>query len=128
MTLEQAKQYLSELGLSLPDLVIQAILDTIEEHKDCLEANYPPSVIVLLYCYIFSLMAVAQGARFVSSQSLPGGLSRSFTYKTGIDLWNGQLNLLRLYDKKKCLESLIPDNPYKTKKARLTTVSGGCYE
>lgn len=128
MTIDQARQYLDELGISLPDFILEALIKTIQERDECLNENYSKATVLLIYCYLLSLMATAQSGRYISSQSLPSGLGRSFRYKDDKALWVGQLGLLKGIDTKGCVTDLIPDDPFQSKKAFAMTFSGGCYE
>ena len=128
MTLDQAKQYLSSIGVTFPDFVIEAIIEQMKEKEDCLNANYSPSAVLLIYCYLLALIGGAQSGMYVSSQAISGAVSRSFNFKDSGVLFRSQLALLRALDKKGCVSDLIPEDPFKVKKGFITSVTGGCYE
>lgn len=128
MTLEQAKQYLNSIGVTFPDFVIEAIIEQMKEKDDCLNANYSPSAVLLIYCYLLALIGGAQSGMYISNRGLSGGLYQGFTYKDSGVLFRSQLALLRALDKKGCVSDLIPDDPFKVKKGFITSVTGGCYE
>lgn len=126
MNLDQAKQYLSSLGIDVPDFLLQAILDDIEARKECLERHYTSSQIIRLYSLMIALSVSAQGGQYISSQSLPGGLSRSFRYKDDKAMWKGLTGQLRLIDTHNCLTDLIPPDPFNTANGFLMTIRGAC--
>jgi len=41
VTLEQAKGYLQSQGVSIPDFVLQALVDQANSIQECLDAHYP---------------------------------------------------------------------------------------
>lgn len=51
MDLDQAKQYLRSIGITFPDFVILAIIEQMEEQKECLESNYSKSTITLILLF-----------------------------------------------------------------------------
>lgn len=128
MDLDQAKQYLRSIGITFPDFVILAIIEQMEEQKECLESNYSKSTITLIYCYLLALIGGAQSGMYISSHAVSGAVSQSFTHKDSATLFNSQLALLRKLDKHNCMGSLIPGNPFKKAKAFIMTVTGGCDE
>lgn len=127
LTMEQAKEYLSNVGISLPDFVLSALVDNANSIDDCLDANYPPGTALLIQLYLIGLMALAQGDRYISSQSSPSGASRSFRYQSFADRWRGTLALLRGLDKHGCASELIPPDPTTTARAGLWIATGGCH-
>lgn len=128
MTIDQAKQYLDELGISLPDFILEALIKTIQERDECLNENYSEATVLLICCYLLSLMAVASASKYVSSESIGGKLSVSYRYTNDKELWRGRVSLLQGLDTKGCVSDLIPEDPSRTKKAFAMTFSGGCYE
>lgn len=127
MDLKQAKSIISELGISMPDFMIEALLAQMTEKEACLKANYSDATILLIYSYVLALLGIVQASRYISGQSLPGGLSRSFKNNETSVTFGSTLKLLNMLDTANCMGDLIPENPFKTKKARMITVSGGCY-
>ena len=80
VTAENVNQMLSELGYSVPSLVIDAILKKVNAISDCLVAHdYSEADQLLILIYSACLLAQMQGARKITSQSAPSG-SRSFQY------------------------------------------------
>lgn len=126
VTVEQVKEYLASLGISLPDFLIEALVAQMGAVEECLE-QYPPSTALLIQLYLLSLLAMAQGDKYVSSQSAPSGASRSFRYQGFQNLWTSRLNLLNRLDTFNCTGELIPDDPFQAN-AGLWVSSGGCYE
>ncbi|WP_213843498.1 hypothetical protein, partial [Enterobacter hormaechei] len=108
VTLEQAKGYLQSQGVSIPDFVLQALVDQANSIQECLDAHYPASTSLLIQLYLLSLMGLAQGDKYISSQTGPNGASRSFRYQSFPDRWRGALALLRVTDKHGCANDLIP--------------------
>lgn len=126
MTLEQAKQYLNSLGLTLPDFEIEDIIEEMKSKEDCLNSNYEPYVVRRIYRYLLSIIAGMQIFRLLASGSVSGAVSQGFTYKSANDLYRGQLSMLRSLDKNGCMSDLIPDDPFKPKRAFILTVTRDC--
>ncbi|MCM7424151.1 hypothetical protein M8S09_08775 [Enterobacter chengduensis] len=43
VTLEQAKEYLQSQGITIPDFMLQALVDDVNSIQECLDAHYPAS-------------------------------------------------------------------------------------
>ena len=114
VTLEQAKGSLQSQGVSIPDFVLRALVDQANSIQECLDAHYPASVALLIQLYLLALMGLAQGDKYISSQTGPNGASRSFRYQLFPDRWKGALALLRVTDKHGCANDLIPPDPTNT--------------
>lgn len=126
LTTEQAKQYLDSVGVSLPDFMLSALVDQANAIEACLTAHYTPGIATLIQCYLIGLMGLAQGDRYISSQSAPSGASQSFRYQSFADRWAGLLSLLRGLDKHGCATGLIPPDPTKKAYAGMWVSTGGC--
>lgn len=126
VTLEQAKGYLQSQGVSIPDFVLQALVGRANSIQECLDAHYPASVALLIQLYLLALMGLAQGDKYISSQTGPNGASRSFRYQSFPDRWKGALALLRVTDKHGCANDLIPPDPTNTAFAGIWIGKGGC--
>lgn len=81
VTLEQAKEYLESQGITIPDFVLQALVDQANSIQECLDAHYPASTALLIQLYLLALMGLGQGDKYISSQTAPSGASRSFRYR-----------------------------------------------
>jgi len=126
VTQEQAKEYLVSQGISLPDFILSALVEQAGSIQACLDANYPSATALLIQMYLLGLMGLAQGDRYISSQSAPSGASRSFRYQSFADRWSGSLSLLRGLDKYGCATALIPPNPGQKVFAGIWIAKGGC--
>lgn len=126
VTLEQAKEYLESQGITIPDFVLQALVDQANSIQECLDAHYPASVALLIQLYLLALMGLAQGDKYISSQTGPNGASRSFRYQSFPDRWKGALALLRVTDKHGCANDLIHPDPTTTAFAGIWIARGGC--
>lgn len=116
ITKEQAKQQLVSMGVdNIPDFMLQLLVDQVNSIQECLDANYPAGTALMIQVYLLSLMGLAQGHKYISSQTAPSGASRSFRWANLSDTWRGMLSLLRGLDKHGCADGLIPADP--TKKA-----------
>lgn len=116
ITKEQAKQQLVSMGVdNIPDFMLQLLVDQVNSIQECLDANYPAGTALMIQVYLLSLMGLAQGHKYISSQTAPSGASRSFRWANLSDTWRGTLSLLRGLDKHGCADGLIPADP--TKKA-----------
>ncbi|EBN2886618.1 hypothetical protein HB034_003156 [Salmonella enterica subsp. diarizonae] len=127
ITTEQAKEYLESVGITLPDFILQAIVEQANSIQECLDAHYPPATSLLIQSYLLGLMALGQGDRYISSQTGPNGASRSFRYQSFTDRWKGALSLLRGADKYGCANDLIPPDPTNTAFAGIWIGKGGCF-
>lgn len=126
ITTEQAKEYLESVGITLPDFILQALLEQAGSIQECLDAHYPPATALLIQSYLLGLMALGQGDKYISSQTGPNGASRSFRYLSFADRWKASLGLLRGLDKYGCATSLIPPDPTNTAFAGIWIARGGC--
>lgn len=127
VTLEQAKEYLTGQGITIPDFVLQALVDQANSIQDCLDAHYSASTALLIQVYLLALMGLGQGDKYISSQTAPSGASRSFRYQSFSDRWKGALSLLRGIDKYGCATALIPADPTATPAfAGIWIGKGGC--
>ncbi|KVI67843.1 DUF7370 family protein [Enterobacter hormaechei] len=126
ITTVQAKEYLESVGITLPDFILQALLEQAGSIQECLDAHYPASVALLIQLYLLALMGLAQGDKYISSQTGPNGASRSFRYQSFPDRWKGALALLRVTDKHGCANDLIPPDPTNTAFAGIWIGKGGC--
>lgn len=126
ITTEQAKEYLESVGITLPDFILQALLEQAGSIQECLDAHYPPATALLIQSYLLGLMALGQGDKYISSQTGPNGASRSFRYLSFADRWKASLGLLSGLDKYGCATSLIPPDPTNTAFAGIWIARGGC--
>ncbi len=127
ITTEQAKEYLSSIGIdNVPDFIIAAWITQITTVEDCLTANYDEGTALLIQCYLLSLFALGSSDKYISSQTAPSGASRSFRYKDFSDRWKAQLNLLKSLDKEGCTTDLIPSDPTQTAFAGIWISKGSC--
>lgn len=126
ITTAQAKEYLESVGIELPDFILQALVDQANSIQECLDAHYPASTALLIQMYLLGLMGLAQGDKYISSQSAPSGASRSFRYQSFSDRWKGSLGLIRGLDKYGCAASLIPPDPTQQAFAGIWIGKGGC--
>lgn len=127
VTLEQAKEYLQGQGITIPDFVLQALIDQANSIQECLDEHYPASTALLIQLYLLALMGLGQGDKYISSQTAPNGASRSFRYQSFPDRWKGALALLRGADKHGCANDLIPPDPTNTAFAGIWIGKGGCF-
>ncbi|HHZ6815502.1 TPA: DUF7370 family protein [Citrobacter freundii] len=126
VTLEQAREYLQSQGITIPDFMLQALVDDVNSIQECLDAHYPASKALAIQMYLLALMGLGQGDKYISSQTAPNGASRSFRYQSFADRWKGALALLRGADKHGCANDLIPPDPTNTAFAGIWIARGGC--
>lgn len=127
ITVEQARQYLQSQGIdNVPDFILAAWVEQLQEIQDCLVVHYPASTALLIQAYLLALFALAQADKYISSQTAPSGASRSFRYQAFADRWKAQLALLNALDKYGCATELIPPNPTQTAHGGLWIARGGC--
>lgn len=109
LTIEQANEYLAEIGLSLPSFVLSAIVGKANSVDACLDgAGYSADDQTLIKVYLFAMLAVTGGARRIKSQSAPSGAGRSFDYGMQFRELRSSLNVL---DTSGCTASLQPSEP-----------------
>ncbi len=126
LTIQQAQQYLSSIGLAPPEPIIMAWLDQFNKLQDCLDgAGYSGATQSLILSYLIGLYGLSGGNMYISSQSAPSGASRSFRFADLRNAWKGHIGMLRMLDPKGCTNSLIPAAPDK-KSAAFIVVTGGC--
>ena len=127
LTIQQAQQYLSSIGLAPPEPIVMAWLDLFTNQlQDCLDgAGYSAATQSLILSYLIGLYGLSGGNMYISSQSAPSGASRSFRFAELRNAWKGHLNMLRMLDTAGCTNSLIPAAPDK-KSAAFIVVTGGC--
>lgn len=111
ITTEQAKEYLKSVGITLPDFILEALVEQANSIQECLDAHYSQATALLIQSYLLGMMALGQGDKYVSSHTAPSGASESFRYQSFSDRWKGSLNLLRGLDKYGCATALIPADP-----------------
>lgn len=128
ITTEQAKEYLKSVGITLPDFILEALVEQANSIQECLDAHYSPATALLIQSYLLGMMALGQGDKYVSSHTAPSGASESFRYQSFSDRWKGSLNLLRGLDKYGCATALIPADPTATPAfAGIWIGKGGCF-
>ena len=126
LTIQQAQQYLSSIGLAPPEPIVMAWLDLFNQLQDCLDgAGYSGATQSLILSYLLGLFGLSGGNMYISSQSAPSGASRSFRFAELRNAWKGHIGMLRMLDPKGCTNSLIPAAPDK-KSAAFIVVKGGC--
>ncbi len=126
VTTEQATQYLESQGITAPDFVIDAWVESANSIQGCLDTNYAASVALMIQLYLIGLFGLANMDRYISSQTAPSGASRSFRYQGFADRWRGAMALLRGLDTHDCATGLIPPDPTQTAHAGLWIGKGGC--
>ena len=112
MSLEDAKTLLAALGITLPDALLQLIVDQINSIDQCLnDAGYDPGTIGLIKYYALALLGIMQPNRQVTQQRAPSGASQSFAFGTLAEGYKKYYNLLIGLDKTGCTAGIIPDDP-----------------
>lgn len=124
MTEAEAREYLSQLGLTIPDAMLTALITRISSIDGCI-AQYPADVQTLIQYYLVGLLAITSGGRRIRSQSAPSGASQSYSYGTLVEQQRQLVNALRLIDTEGCANDLIPAEP--GPRAFLGVAKGGCY-
>ena len=116
----QIKSFIDELGFSIPDSMLELLIQQVSQHETCL-LQYGEATAKLLAIYSIARLASLSGARKIASQGSQSG-SRSFNYdSSGTD---HLLTQIRVWDKNNCLSDL----PLSGKKTGFFAVVGGHYE
>lgn len=111
------KSFIDELGFSIPDSMLELLIQQVSKHEDCL-LQYGEVTAKLLALYSVARLASLSGARKIASQGSQSG-SRSFNYdSSGTD---HLLTQIRVWDKNNCLSDL----PLSGKKSGFFAVVGG---
>lgn len=127
LTKQQAKEILDSLGISPPDVLIDAWLAVFYGLIECMELNgYDKALQLLILTHLITLYGISLGSKYISSQSAPSGASRSFRYNGLHDTFKSNLAMIRMLDKKGCTDGSLPPDPTK-KNAALLVAKGGCY-
>lgn len=115
LTEAEIKAYLASVGIDLPEFMITILMGQTSTLDECLIANgVDPSTAKLIKLYLFALLSLANGGRYVTSQTAPSGASRSFKYPTLAERWSSILTMLRNLDKYGCATELTPADPTAT--------------
>lgn len=123
ITAADVNQMLSELGCSVPSLVIDAILTKVNSISNCLVVHdYSEADQLLILIYSACLLAQMQGVRKIASQSASSGASRSFKYDD--EGFKSMYSLLRNLDIHGCTDCLGISRANKP----FFAVVGGCHE
>ena len=116
----EIKSFIDELGFSIPDSMLELLIQQVSKHETCL-LQYGEVTAKLLALYSVARLASMSGARKIASQGSQSG-SRSFNYdSSGTD---HLLTQIRVWDKNNCLSDL----PLSGKKTGFFAVVGGHYE
>ena len=114
------KSFIDELGFSIPDSMLELLIQQVSKHETCL-LQYGEVTAKLLALYSVARLASLSGARKIASQGSQSG-SRSFNYdSSGTD---HLLTQIRVWDKNNCLSDL----PLSGKRSGFFAVVGGHYE
>ena len=113
----EVKLFIDELGFSIPDSVLELLIQQVSNHETCL-LQYGEATAKLLAIYSVARLASLSGARKIASQGSQSG-SRSFNYdSSGTD---HLLTQIRIWDKNNCLSDL----PLSGKRSGFFAVVGG---
>lgn len=110
-TIEQAREYLASIGVVIPDFMLELMLGQLAAIEPCLAEHYPPATQTLIGMYLIGLMGVAQGDKYVSSQTAPSGASQSFRYRSTGDAFKSARSMLTRFDPFGCTDILAPADP-----------------
>ena len=113
----EIKSFIDELGFSIPDSMLELLIQQVSKHEACL-LQYGEVTAKLLALYSVARLASMSGARKIASQGSQSG-SRSFNYdSSGTD---HLLTQIRVWDKNNCLSDL----PLSGKRSGFFAVVGG---
>ena len=110
MTENEARAYLDQLGLSIPDFMLSALIAKVGSIGTCL-LQYPAETQTLIQAYLIGLLAISSGGRRVTSQSAPSGASQSYSYGSLSEQMRQLKAALALLDTDGCTADLIPSEP-----------------
>lgn len=123
LTIDDAREYLEQLGLALPDAVLACLVASVNAAEPCLLGlGLPECSIRLALLYGVAIMSVGSGARRIRSQTAPSGASQSFEYDDPTpSLWANLRGLGVLG----CLGPILPPEPARPR-GFLMVGRGGC--
>ena len=110
MTTTEAAAYLDQLGLSLPEPLLAALVAKVDGLGACLEQYAATDADLIRYCLV-GLLAISSGGRRVKSQSAPSGASQSYSYGSLSEQMRQLKAALALLDTEGCTADLIPSDP-----------------
>lgn len=109
MTLAEARAYLAELGLELPDAILACLITRPLLLEECFDRHgYDTCTRSLIAFYVLGLLAISSGGRRIKSQTAPSGASRSFEYGTLAQQATQLANALKIIDPYGCSTGLLP--------------------
>lgn len=128
ITVEQAREYLASIGITLPDFMLTLLVAQVNGIDACLTgAGYDNATAQLIKLYAIGLMGVTQGDRYVTQQRAPSGASQSFRFGTLAERYSAGLSLLRRLDTAGCADSLVPADPTGGGAFFGVSTGGDCY-
>lgn len=108
ITIEQAKEFLSGYGVQVPEVLLQAIVDTVNGIEPCLDGYtpaYTASQKLMIMLYAVGVLAMSAATRVVDSESAPSGASRGFhIYENALKSLKSSLAAM---DKSGCTAEII---------------------
>tara|TARA_Y100000593_G_scaffold91037_1_gene178835 strand:- start:482 stop:865 length:384 start_codon:yes stop_codon:yes gene_type:complete len=123
MTESEAQQYLQQLGITVPSVILTRLISKSQGADACLDENgVSADDKALIQFYLLGLYAISSGGRRVKSQSAPSGASQSYEYGSLVDQMRQLKASLAVLDKYGCTAGLIPAEPGDT--AALFVVTG----
>ena len=108
VTKEQIKEFYESAGITLPDYMIDCIVETVNSVEQCMiNGNYTACQITMSLSIAAALIGLSMGARKVSSNSVDV-ISEAYKYESLSDLQDILSNNLRQFDPNGCTDSVIP--------------------
>lgn len=105
ITTTDLKNYLTQLGVTVPDFMLQAMVNKANATEACLiGAGVSEDDITLILMYSAAVLAMQAQGRQITSQSAPSGASQSYKYG---DTLNGLKAQIRALDTTGCTSALL---------------------
>jgi len=114
------------LGMTLPDAVLQLLVNRANSIDTCLDANYDENTAQLIKLYLIALFGIASSNKYVTAERAPSGASRSYAFGTLSDGYGQYTGWLGLLDPYGCASGLIPPDPTSTAAAFFVVGGDGC--
>ena len=112
ITSEQVKEYFASVGITLPDFMIDCIVEKVNTVEQCMvDAGYSACDITMSLLLASALIGISMGARKVSSNSVDV-ISEAYKYETLSDLQDIISNNLAMYDPSGCADKVTPTKKY----------------
>lgn len=112
ITADDLREYLTEMGLALPDTIIECLVAQMNTHQECLERlGLEPCAITLALIQAAAILSLGMGAKRITSHTAPSGASQSFSYGSQAELSSFLIASIKALGAWPCLGPTLPQQP-----------------